>query len=154
MKHRIRDATPRDGAIIASNNSALAEESESHTLDPDVLSAGVLSILDDSTKGRYWVAELHQEVIGQIMVTYEWSDWRNGMLWWIQSVYVHPEHRRGGVFSSLYRHVESAARDAAARGMRLYVDHDNSNAQDTYKAMGMMTSNYEVMEVIFGEPSC
>ena len=152
MSVLIRDATPADAETIAEFNNRMAMETEGRELDRDVLLAGVNALLGDSTKGRYWVAVSNGQVVGQIMTTYEWSDWRNGMLWWIQSVYVHPEHRRKGVFSSLYRHVESLARASDhVCGIRLYVETNNTNAQRTYAALGMGKPHYEVMEVDFSK---
>ena len=107
-------------------------------------------MLADRSKGQYWVAEADGRVVGQIMVTYEWSDWRNGNVWWIQSVYVHGDYRRRGVFSALYRHVESLARqDSHVRGIRLYVEHENTRAQQTYQSLGMKMTDYRVMQTIF-----
>ena len=154
MKYEIRDATPADAETIASFNSSMAEETEGQPLDPGIIGPGVATLLNNAEKGRYWVAEADGELIGQIMVTYEWSDWRNGMLWWIQSVYVHPDYRRSGVFSALYHHVESIARENGACGLRLYVEDSNERAQDTYKALGMVHPNYQVMETIFGDSKC
>jgi len=146
----IRDAIPDDGPIIADFNSRMAVETEDHELYPDLIGPGVAALLDDSSKGRYWVAEEDGEVVGQIMVTYEWSDWRNGMLWWIQSVYVAQEKRRQGVFSTLYRHVESLARAKQdVSGLRLFVENQNAHAQDTYLALGMTRPGYQVMEIDF-----
>lgn len=132
----------------------MAQETEGRPLDPEVIGPGVSRLLSDAGKGRYWLAETNAEVVGQIMVTYEWSDWRNGMLWWIQSVYVHPDHRRKGIFSALYRHVESLARENGACGLRLYVEQGNKRAQKTYEALGMLNPNYHVMEAIFGDSKC
>jgi GNAT superfamily N-acetyltransferase len=116
----VREVVPDDGPVIADFNSRMAVETEGRALNPDLIGLGVAALLDDSTKGRYWLAAHDGVVIGQIMVTYEWSDWRNGMLWWIQSVYISQEKRRQGVFSTLYRHVESLARATPdVRGLRL-----------------------------------
>ena len=146
----VRDAGPDDGPIIADFNTRLAVETEDHGLDPDLIGPGVAELLNDVTKGRYWLAENDNQVIGQIGVTYEWSDWRNGMLWWIQSVYISQEKRRQGVFSTLYRHVESLARATQdVCGLRLYVEHNNLHAQDTYLALGMVRPGYQVMEIDF-----
>lgn len=148
---RIRDALGDDAALIADFNSRMAEETEGRALDPKVITPGVAALLDDRNKGRYWVAECGGKVVGQIMVTYEWSDWRNGKLWWIQSVYVHPEYRRSGVFTALYRHVESLALgETDVCGLRLYVDRSNSKAQRTYAKLGMKTSDYLIMESMLG----
>lgn len=152
MTIKIRDATPDDAPTVADFNTRLAAETESHTLDPDVITPGVAVLLSDATKGRYWVAEVDDNVVGQIMVTYEWSDWRNGMLWWIQSVYVHPDYRGKGVFSSLYRHVESLARENKdVCGIRLYVEANNARAQDVYSSLGMQRTTYQVMQALFPE---
>jgi ribosomal protein S18 acetylase RimI-like enzyme len=148
----IRDATPDDADIIANCNSNLAFETEGEGLAPGIVGPGVAAVLADASKGRYWVAEADGRVVGQIMVTYEWSDWRNGMIWWIQSVYVDSEYRRGGVFSALYRHVESLARnDPDVSGVRLYVNSRNERAQRTYESLGMDMTDYRVMEAIFNE---
>ncbi len=150
----IRDATDADSHTIADFNSRLAAETENRVLDPNRIGPGVEAVLRDPSKGRYWVAEDGQRVIGQIMVTYEWSDWRNGMIWWIQSVYVHPGHRRRGVFSALYRHVESLARDAPdICGIRLYVESGNTRAQATYKSLGLAETGYRVLEAMFANES-
>ncbi len=150
MSCTIREARHSDAAIIAEFNSAMAEETENKVLDPGCVGPGVAALLRDPSMGRYWVAEDDGRVIGQLMVTYEWSDWRNGTIWWIQSVYVHPRWRRRGVFSALYRHVESLATTAPrVIGLRLYVDADNARARQTYQALGMVTSDYRVMETLF-----
>ena len=152
MNLEIRDALPADADTIADFNSRMAEETEGRPLDPRLIGPGVAALLADDAKGRYWVAADGGQIVGQIMVTYEWSDWRNGLLWWIQSVYIHPDYRRKGVFSALYRHVESLARAAdGVRGLRLYVENDNERAQNTYRALGMTDPRYRVMEAIFGE---
>ena len=151
----IRDAKSADGATITAFNSRLAEETEGRSLPPQVISAGVAALLADHSKGRYWVAEADGKLVGQIMVTYEWSDWRNGMLWWIQSVYVHPDYRRRGIYKALYRHVEACAKSCAdVRGLRLYVEDSNRRAQQTYAALGMSDSHYRVLEFMFGENKC
>ncbi len=152
MTIEIRDATPGDASAIANFNSRLAEETEETSLEPDRINAGVAILLGDKAKGRYWVAEVDGKVVGQIGVTYEWSDWRNGMLWWIQSVYVHPDYRGQGVFSSLYRHVELLAQeDKGVRGLRLYVETKNARAQDVYSSLGMQETTYQVMQTLFPE---
>ena len=150
MPITIRDATFADAATLARNNSSMAMETEGRALAPDIIGPGVAALLEDPGKGRYWVAEAAGRIVGQLMVTYEWSDWRNGMLWWIQSVYVEPEFRRQGVFSALYHHVESlASARPGVCGLRLYVEQDNERAQQTYRALGMTTPSYIVMESMF-----
>ena len=149
----VREATRADAPTIAEFNSAIARETEDKTLDAAVVGPGVATLLADPSKGRYWVAESGGQIVGQLMVTYEWSDWRNGTIWWIQSVYVHPDWRRRGIFSTLYRHVESlVAEEPAAVGLRLYVEQQNERAQQTYRALGMVTPGYVVMESILAHP--
>jgi ribosomal protein S18 acetylase RimI-like enzyme len=146
----IRDAVASDGATIAAFNSRIAVETEGRELDPGTVRRGVSALLADRGKGRYWLAEDDGKVVGQIMITLEWSDWRDGMLWWIQSVYVHTDYRRRGVFSSLYQHVERLAEaDPEVVGIRLYVEKENLRAQQTYDRLGMSMTDYQVMQVIF-----
>lgn len=148
----IREAVASDAAQIAENNALLAIESEGTQLAPEVAGHGAEAMFADRSKGCYWLAEADAKVIGQLMLTYEWSDWRNGMVWWIQSVYVHGDFRRRGVFSALYRHVETLARrDPEVCGLRLYVERDNARAQQTYEALGMHMTNYVVMQSMFAE---
>ena len=148
----IRDATPADRETIAEYNSRLSEETEDGPLASTLIVPGVTAVLADRSKGRYWLAEIGDKIIGQIMVTYEWSDWRNGMLWWVQSVYVHSDHRRKGVFSTLYRHVELLAEaEPDVVGIRLYVERNNSRAQTTYADLGMSMTSYQVMQTLFRE---
>jgi ribosomal protein S18 acetylase RimI-like enzyme len=147
---KIRDARIEDAPFIAAFNTAIAVETEDHLMDQELLTAGVAAVLADITKGRYWIAEVDGDIIGQVMVTYEFSDWRNGVIWWIQSVYIRKDQRRKGVFSALYRHVESLSRnDEGVVGIRLYVENSNQRAQDTYSSLGMQMRDYRVMEVDF-----
>lgn len=150
MTIRIRDAVPGDAKTIAAFNAAMAMETEGKTLDDDLIQPGVSALLNDPAKGRYWIAEVDGEIAGQLMITYEWSDWRNGTMWWIQSVFVPEKHRRTGVFSALYRHVEqlATATDDCC-GIRLYVEESNERAQSTYRTLGMVKPGYSVMEVDF-----
>jgi GNAT superfamily N-acetyltransferase len=146
----IRNANPGDQSIIADFNSRLAEETEGKALDPEIIGPGVATALGDPAKARYWLAIADGEVAGQIMVTYEWSDWRNSMLWWIQSVYVPAPFRRQGIFSALFKHVESLARaDKDVCGLRLYVERSNAHARETYRALAMAEPGYVVMESLF-----
>lgn len=146
----IREARRSDAGTIADFNTRMAEETEGRPLAEATIRAGVVAVLEDSSKGRYWLAEVSGEVVGQLMVTYEWSDWRNGLFWWIQSVYVREDFRRKGVFSALHRHVEERARDHRdVCGLRLYVEHENRRAQQTYRALGMTAPGYEIMETDF-----
>jgi GNAT superfamily N-acetyltransferase len=153
MTPRIRVARPDDAPVIVEFNAAIARETEGRELDRALLGPGVAALLADPAKGRYFVAELDGAVVGQTMVTWEWSDWRNGTFWWIQSVYVAPAHRRQGVFGALYRHVYDAARgDPGVCGVRLYMEHHNERARRVYLALGMQASGYEVLEVDFRAP--
>ena len=148
---RIRPATPADAAILADFNARLAREAEHKELNPEILRAGVENALARPEAAQYYVAELDTpagpRVIGQLMLTYEWSDWRNGNFWWIQSVYVHPDHRRQGVFKALYKHVQRIAQSTPHTcGLRLYVDCDNHHAIATYFKLGMRPAGYTLYE--------
>jgi GNAT superfamily N-acetyltransferase len=150
MNMIIRPATVSDAKVVAEFNRRLALETEGKVLDPTILDNGVIAMLADVNKGRYFVAEMDGKVVGQLGVTLEWSDWRNGNFWWIQSVYVEAAARRHGVFRKLYEHVVQAAHaDGKVIGIRLYVEHENKVAQATYRKMGMVMTEYHVMEKIF-----
>ena len=154
MTVQVREARTTDAAVIADFNAALALETEHKQLDRTRLEPGVRALLTDPWKGRYYIAEVDGRVVGQAMVTYEWSDWRDGMFWWIQSVFVDPAYRKQGVFRTLYRHIEGAARnDTTACGLRLYVEDNNLRAKQTYHALGMQRGGYEVLEVDFRAPA-
>lgn len=147
MGWRVRRAQARDLEIICDFNRRLAEESEGKTLDLAVLRPGVAAALADTHKGVYFVAEEEGRILGQVGVTYEWSDWRNGWFWWIQSVYVRPEARRRGVFRSIFTHIEREARaQGDVIGLRLYVERENTAAHATYERMGYRWTSYLVME--------
>lgn len=136
--------------MIVDFNRALARESEDRELDPAKIGPGVVAVLADGTRGRYFVASFGEEIVGQLMHTWEWSDWRNGEIWWVQSVYVHPEHRGRGVFRMLWNHVRGLAREQAnVVGLRLYVEHRNGTAQDAYRKLGLRDAGYIVMEELF-----
>lgn len=146
----IRRAAAADAEVIAANNRAMALETEGKALDPVVSQRGVAAALADPRKGFYLLAERAGRVVGQLMVTYEWSDWRDGTFWWIQSVYVAPEARRSGVYRVLYDHLLAVARGSAGVcGIRLYVESANARAQETYAALGMQRAHYEIFEVDF-----
>jgi GNAT superfamily N-acetyltransferase len=148
MDMSIRAARIDDAAFLAAGNIAMALESEQKQLDPATVTRGVRAVLDDSGKGRYFIAERDSRPVGQLMITYEWSDWRNGTFWWIQSVYVLPGARRLGVFRKLFDHVEQLAKaDATVCGIRLYVERENARAQATYRHCELEDAGYVVMEV-------
>jgi GNAT superfamily N-acetyltransferase len=150
MNISIRQATPTDAAIVARFNALMAIETESKTLDAALLQRGVEALLADPSKGIYFLAESEGVVVGQTMITYEWSDWRNGTFWWIQSVYVTQEGRGNGVFRSLYEHIHSLARSRTdVCGLRLYVEENNTRARQTYERLGMRQSHYRMYEMDF-----
>jgi ribosomal protein S18 acetylase RimI-like enzyme len=153
----IRPATAADVDTIVAFNAAMALETEHKRLDPAVLTRGVRQAIADAQRCAYFVAEIDgrvwngapvpDRIVGQTMVTYEWSDWRDGWFWWIQSVYVHPEFRRRGVFRALYRHVRELARARPdVCGLRLYVEQHNARAHATYRRLGMVPSGHVVYE--------
>jgi ribosomal protein S18 acetylase RimI-like enzyme len=146
----IRRAGRDDAAAITAHNIAMARETEGRVLAPDRARRGVEAVLGDAGRGFYLLAESGGRVVGQCMVTYEWSDWRCGDFWWIQSVYVDREYRRSGVFSRLYR---ALVQDACSRGdvvgIRLYVDRDNRDAQDVYRSLGMPEAHYTLFDLEF-----
>lgn len=145
----IRAAEMRDHATLVAGNRAMALETEGMELDPSILAAGVRAVLEDHSRGRYFVLEEDDEVLAQLMLTFEWSDWRNREVWWIQSVYVLPKARGRGCYRALYEHVRGCAREAGVCGLRLYVDTRNEKAQKVYAALGMDGGHYRVYEQMF-----
>ena len=146
----VRRATAADADVIAEFNRHLAVESESHVLDADTVARGVRLGLDGAGLARYWLAEAEDGIRGQSMVTVEWSDWRAGPVWWLQSVYVVPEWRGRGVFRALWDHVIGEARQEDVVGLRLYVHHENASARNVYERLGMTDTPYRVYELPFG----
>ncbi len=146
MNLMVRSAESHDIDRIVLFNLALARETEGRELDRKTLRAGVEALFEDPVRGRYFVADKDGEVVGQALVTHEWSDWRNGDIWWLQSVYVSRHHRGEGVYRLLHQHIRSQARMAKVAGLRLYVDRDNRPAQRTYTALGMRPSGYLMYE--------
>jgi ribosomal protein S18 acetylase RimI-like enzyme len=141
----VRSATPADAAVIAEFNRRLALETENKVLDPAVLAAGVAAVLADPGRGLYFVAEADGNVVGQLMITFEWSDWRNGWVWWLQSVYVRAEARSRGVFRALFEHALAAARNQNVVSVRLYVEKDNHPAVATYLRLGFEEMHFHLM---------
>jgi GNAT superfamily N-acetyltransferase len=126
----------------------LAAETEDLRLDPRRVGAGVQAVLGDESKGLYFLALAQTEIVGQAMITYEWSDWRNGNIWWLQSVYVRPEFRRRGVFRLLFKHIQDLARrQPGVWGLRLYMHSENDRARSTYEGLGMTFTPYQVFEM-------
>ena len=147
---RVRTASPRDLPALVEFNRALARETENRELDPELLRRGVSAVFEDPARGSYYLAVQGEEPLGGLLLTNEWSDWRNGVFWWIQSVYVVPSARGTGVFRQLYEHVlESARASRGVCGLRLYVEHDNHIAQEVYAALGMTAARYRMFEVDF-----
>jgi len=143
----IRSATADDVATIVEFNQLLAVESEDRELDVQVLARGVERALAQPELCRYFMAEIAGQIVGQTMLTYEWSDWRCGVFWWIQSVFVVPEHRSRGVFRALYQHIKSLAQsDGGICGLRLYVEQHNHPALATYGRMGMAPTGHLMYE--------
>ncbi len=145
-RFEVRTAGPEDLDRIVEGNRAMAQETEGLALDPDTLRAGVAAGLEGEVDARYLLAIRDGDVAGQLMLTREWSDWRNGQVWWIQSVYVWPAFRRQGVYRALYAAVLERAAAAGAVGVRLYVDERNTRARQTYAALGMDGQHYRVFE--------
>ena len=147
---RIRRATVEDNAELVRFQVAMARESEDKGLDAETLSAGISYLLEHAAEGFYLVAEVDGVSAGSLMVTFEWSDWRDGRFWWIQSVYVDVEFRRQGVYRALHTAIgESARADAQACGLRLYVEQENNGAQQTYRNLGMHQTHYQIYEEEF-----
>lgn len=150
MKITIRNANLADAKIIADFNYSIAAETEHIELDRKRLLRGVKKLLNDDSKGFYIVAGVGGRVAGQLMITYEWSDWRCATFWWIQSVYVPKEFRGAGVFKQLYRHIEKRARkNKSVCGLRLYAERCNLRAQKTYEHLGMKKADYNMYEIDF-----
>ena len=143
----IRRAVFDDWKTIADFQLAMAMETENLELDAPTVEKGVKAVFMDSSKGIYFVAEKLGQVVGSLMITFEWSDWRNGNVWWIQSVYVKPDARRNGIFKNLYAHVkEIVLQDDALRGLRLYADKNNDTAHHAYHNLGMDSNHYAMFE--------
>ncbi|MBX3294481.1 MAG: GNAT family N-acetyltransferase [Acidobacteria bacterium] len=144
---KIRLAAAADAAAMTEFNQLMAMETEGKRLEPEVISAGVAAVFGDPAKGFYVVAEENGEVAGGLMVTYEWSDWRNGWFWWIQSVYIRPEYRGRRLYSDLYSYVKEKAAEAGnVCGFRLYVERENEHARRVYEKLGMAESHYLMYE--------
>ena len=150
MELRVRPAYPRDIPTLVAFNRALARETEDTDLDLERLKKGVAAVFEDPARGSYFLAVIGDDPVGALLITPEWSDWRNGDFWWIQSVYVEKGHRGEGVFRRLYDHVLERARAArGVVGVRLYVENENEPAQAVYDAVGMHRARYRMYEVDF-----
>lgn len=142
----IRKAAPEDAIIISDFQQKMAWETEKMTLEPEIINKGVNAVFHDPSHGQYWVAEENGKVVASLLITYEWSDWRNSNVWWFQSVYVLPDWRRKGIFRSMYLNIKSEADKVGVAGLRLYVETNNSRAQQTYVALGMQEEHYRMYE--------
>jgi ribosomal protein S18 acetylase RimI-like enzyme len=144
---RVRVAQPGDAKAIVEFQLRMARETEDLELDPGTVTRGVAAVFADPGKGAYWVAERAGEVVGGLLTTFEWSDWRNGVVLWIQSVYVVPEERGRGVYRALYEHLRRRVEaDSDLKGIRLYVEKRNEAAQRVYERLGMTREHYEMFE--------
>ena len=146
-KINIRVAQPADVRLLVKFNQLMAWETEQKQLDEDILTKGVSALIVDENKGFYLVAEQNDIVVGSLMVTTEWSDWRNGVFWWVQSVYITPDFRRQGIYAQLYAQVKTLAEQQHnVCGFRLYVEKENIIAQKTYESLGMQPTHYFMYE--------
>ena len=143
---QIRKAVPSDAPSIVGFQLRMAWETENMKLVPEIVTQGVDAVFNDQSRGQYYVAEADSNVIASLLITYEWSDWRNCNVWWFQSVYVVPEFRRKGVFRKMYDHIRDLAVKQGIAGLRLYVETKNSKAQKTYEALGMSSEHYAFYE--------
>jgi len=147
----VRDATQEDIETIIDFQRRMAIETENLTLDIATVTRGAQEVFTDPSKGKYYVAEQTEKVVGCLMTTFEWSEWRNGNVLWIQSVYIDEKFRGQGVFRKLYAHVQTLVnRDPSLKGIRLYVDKKNDEAQRVYRKMGMNGDHYLVYEWMKG----
>ena len=149
--YTIRKATVTDAESLIQFNTSMALETENKKLDRDKIEPGVMGLFENPQYGFYMVAEHKGTVVGSLMVTTEWSDWRNGVFWWIQSVYVIPEYRRKGVYRAMYKKINEMSKSDHSQkvcGFRLYVEKENVIAQKTYKDLGMSETHYKMFEDI------
>jgi len=142
----IRKAIIEDASVIIDFQQKMAWETEGMTLKPEIINNGVNGVFANPSRGQYWVSEENGEIIASLLITYEWSDWRNSNVWWFQSVYVLPEWRRKGIFRSMYSKIKQEADNNNIAGLRLYVETNNTAAQKTYEALGMQCEHYRMYE--------
>ena len=143
----IRQARADDLDVLVRFSAAMALETEGRSLDPERLRLGTQAVFDSPDRGFYLVAEVPGRIVGQLMITYEWSDWRHGVFWWIQSVYVDPSWRRRGVYRRMHQYViEEARARTEVCGVRLYVEGENHVAKAVYAQVGLVPTTYEVFE--------
>jgi len=142
----IRKAKPSDAETIINFQQKMAWETEEMTLVPGIISKGVIGVFEDPSRGQYYVAESTGYIVASLLITYEWSDWRNTYVWWFQSVYVLPEFRRTGIFRKMYTFIKKEACKKNIAGLRLYVETKNLRAKKTYEALGMSREHYTMYE--------
>jgi GNAT superfamily N-acetyltransferase len=142
----IRKAIPADAPAIIDFQQKMAWETEQLMLDTETVTRGVNAVFTNTALGQYWIAEENGSVLASLLITYEWSDWRNRNVWWFQSVYVLPDHRRKGIFRLMYKHIKDEADKEGVAGLRLYVESKNTRAQLTYEALGMQCEHYTMYE--------
>jgi GNAT superfamily N-acetyltransferase len=142
----IRKAKPEDTSEIIDFQQKMAWETEQITLAQETVSSGVKAVFENPARGQYWVAEEKSKIIASLLITFEWSDWRNTDVWWFQSVYVLPAYRRTGIFRSMYSLIKNEADKQGVAGLRLYVETNNSGARKTYEALGMKREHYTMYE--------
>jgi GNAT superfamily N-acetyltransferase len=142
----IRKANPEDASIIIEFQEKMAWETEQLILVHSIVEKGVNAVFTNENRGQYWVAEANNSLIASLLITYEWSDWRNSNVWWFQSVYVLPDFRRKGIFRSMYNYIKNEADKQGVAGLRLYVETKNTRAQKTYEALGMKNEHYTMYE--------
>jgi GNAT superfamily N-acetyltransferase len=142
----IRKAKPSDADTIIDFQQKMAWETEEMTLVPEIISKGVKGVFEDPSRGQYYVAESTGNVVASLLITCEWSDWRNTSVWWFQSVYVLPEFRRTGIFRKMYTFIKEEAEKKNIAGLRLYVEKKNLRAKKTYEALGMSNEHYTMYE--------
>ncbi|MCU0460928.1 MAG: GNAT family N-acetyltransferase [Bacteroidales bacterium] len=142
----IRKAKSTDATSIIDFQLKMAWETEEMKLIPEIVTEGVQAVFEDHSRGQYYVAEDNSRIIASLLITFEWSDWRNCSVWWFQSVYVVPEFRRKGVFRKMYNHIRQLAEEQDIAGLRLYVETKNIRAQKTYEALGMSSEHYNFYE--------
>jgi len=142
----IRKATLSDAPAIIDFQLKMAWETEDMHLDPETVKEGANAVFEDHSRGQYYVADDDGKVVASLLITYEWSDWRNCNVWWFQSVYVVPEYRRKGIFRRMYNYIRHLAEEQDIAGLRLYVETKNTRAQKTYEALGMSSEHYSFYE--------
>jgi GNAT superfamily N-acetyltransferase len=142
----IRQAIAKDAQVIIDFQQKMAWETEQMSLDAETVTKGVKAVFDKPARGQYWVAVEDKKVVASLLITYEWSDWRNADVWWFQSVYVLHDWRRKGIFRSMYNHIKNESEKLGVAGLRLYVETNNKRAQETYQALGMHSEHYLMYE--------